>query len=130
MSRQDRAGRAPGQRSLRVGEAIRHALAELLLRGGFRDPDLAGLSITVIEVRMSPDLRNATAFVMPLGGSDGAAAVAALNRAAGYVRGEIGRAARLRFTPDIAFRLDASFDIAARIDRLLADVVPGTDDAS
>ncbi|MGE0256366.1 MAG: 30S ribosome-binding factor RbfA [Alphaproteobacteria bacterium] len=125
MARQDRsgrAGRAPSQRALRVGEAIRHALAELMLRGGFRDPELAGASITVTEVRMSPDLRNATAFVMPLGGGDGAATVAALNRAAGYVRGEVGRAVRLRFAPDIAFRLDASFDAAARIDRLIAEV--------
>lgn len=130
MSRQDRAGRAgraPGQRSLRVGEAIRHALAELMLRGSFRDPDLAGVPITVTEVRMSPDLRNATAFIMPLGGADGAAAVAALNRAAGYVRGEIGRTVRLRLTPDISFRLDASFDAAAHIDRLIAEVVTDTD---
>jgi len=130
MSRQDRAGRAgraPGQRSLRVGEAIRHALAELMLRGSFRDPALAGVPITVTEVRMSPDLRNATAFIMPLGGTDGPAAVAALNRAAAYVRGEIGRTVRLRLTPDISFRLDASFDAAAHIDRLIAEVVPQTD---
>ena len=130
MSRQDRAGRAgraPGQRSLRVGEAIRHALAELMLRGSFRDPDLAGVPITVTEVRMSPDLRNATAFIMPLGGADGLAAVAALNRAAGYVRGEIGRTVRLRLTPDISFRLDASFDAAARMNRLIAEVVTDTD---
>lgn len=112
-------GRSPGQRQLRVGEELRHALAEVFARGGLRDPALKDASVTVTEVRISPDLRNATAFVTPLGGGDATALLAALARAAPYVRGQIGRMMRLRFTPAIAFELDTSFDRVSHIDALL-----------
>ena len=112
-------GRPPGQRQLRVGEELRHALAEVFARGGLRDPALKDASVTVTEVRISPDLRNATAFVTPLGGGDATALLAALARAAPYVRGQIGRMMRLRFTPAIAFELDTSFDRVSYIDALL-----------
>src|SRR5262245_29130994 len=106
-------------RQLRVGEEIRHVLAAILGRGELRDPELAGVSITVSEVRMSPDLRHANAFVMPLGGGDSARIVKALVRAAPFLRGEIARAMRLRHAPDVHFVADTSFDEASRIDSLL-----------
>ena len=112
----------PSQRQLRVGEEIRHALARILARGGLRDPDLFDVAITVTEVRASPDLRHATAFVTPLGGADMDRVVAALKRAAPYLQGQVGRELRLRFTPSLAFEADRSFDEANRIDRLLRDI--------
>ncbi len=112
-------GRPPGQRQLRVGEELRHALAEIFAHGGLRDPALRDASVTVTEVRVSPDLRNATAFVTPLGGGDAVALLAALARAAPYVRGQIGRMVRLKYTPAIAFELDTSFERASHIDALL-----------
>jgi ribosome-binding factor A len=114
-------GKAPtaSQRQLRVGEEIRHALAELFLRGDVRDPGLRGVSLTITEVRVSPDLRNATAFVLPLGGGQAEAALAALARAAPWIRGEVTKRVRLRYSPHIDFRLDRSFDRASRIDELL-----------
>jgi ribosome-binding factor A len=102
-----------------VGEEIRHVLAAIFSRGELRDPDVAGVSITVSEVRMSPDLRNATAFVVPLGGGDTAKIVKGLNRAAPYLRGEVARAMQLRVAPTVAFLADTSFDEASRIDSLL-----------
>jgi ribosome-binding factor A len=117
MTRQH--GTEPSQRQLRVGEEIRHALARLLARGELRDPELFDVAITVTEVRMSPDLRQATAFVTPLGGSDMERIVAALRRAAPFLQGRIGREMRLRFTPALHFEEDRSFDEAGRIDRLL-----------
>lgn len=113
-----RAGKTPSQRQLRVGEEIRHALADIFRREQFRDPDLQDLNVTVTEVRISPDLKNATAFVMPLGGGH-PELVAALNRAAPYLRGQVAKALRLQFAPRIGFQLDTSFDYADRIDRLL-----------
>lgn len=107
------------QRQLRVGEAIRHALSETLTRGHLRDPELQGASITVTEVRVSPDLHNATAFVLPLGGRNGQAIVAALDRAGAYLRREVAHQVRLRYAPELRFQLDTSFDQAARIDTLL-----------
>lgn len=107
------------QRQLRVGEVIRHALARLLDRGEAHDPGLAGISITVTEVRVSPDLRNATAFVVPLGGGDAAAILDSLRRAAPFFRRRMGRELDLRFLPTLAFELDSSFDNATRISSLL-----------
>jgi ribosome-binding factor A len=98
---------------------MRHALARVLMRGEVRHPDLADVSITVSEVRVSPDLRNATAFVTPLGGGDATVIVAALRRAAPWLRGQIGRELRLRFTPGLEFAADASFDRATAIGRAL-----------
>ena len=113
------AGGPPSQRRLRVGEEIRHALAAILARGELRDPDLAGVSITVAEVRVSPDLRHASAFVAPLGGGDSATLVKALTRASGYLRTELAKRVRLRAAPTLSFLPDASFDYASRIDRVL-----------
>jgi len=109
----------PSQRQLRVGEVVRHALVEVLARGELRDPALADASITVTEVKISPDLKAATAFVMPLGGRDEASVVAALDRCAPYLRGQIGRIAGLRFAPTLRFAPDRSFERAQRVEQLL-----------
>jgi ribosome-binding factor A len=109
----------PSQRQLRVGEEIRHVLVEVLARGQLRDPDLQGVSITVAEVRMSPDLKHATAYVMPLGGGKVDDVVKALRRAAGFLRGEVARAVRLRVAPEIGFAADRSFEEANRIETAL-----------
>jgi len=110
---------SPSQRQLRVGEAVRHALAEVLSQGEVHDPVLEGHMITVPEVRMSPDLRLATIYVTPLGGRDEKAVVAALERNKRYLRGVIARKVNLKFAPDIRFRLDERFDEAERIEKLL-----------
>lgn len=111
--------KAPSQRQLRVGELVRHALAEELSRGDLRDPDLAGLVITVPEVRMSPDLKIATAYVMPLGGKGQDKVVKALAREAKTLRHHLARKVDLKFLPELRFRLDDTFDEADRIDALL-----------
>jgi ribosome-binding factor A len=108
-------------RQLRVGEELRHIIAEIIGRGDLRDPDLAGRSITVSEVRVSPDMRNATVFVLPLGGGEEDLIVAALERAAPYLRGEVGRKLHLKYLPQLNFLRDISFDTAGEIDKLLAD---------
>jgi ribosome-binding factor A len=115
--RQNTAG--PSQRALRAGELVRHAVAEILARGEVHDPVIEGHLITVPEVRMSPDLRQATIYVMPLGGRDEQAVVDALERNKRYLRGEIARRVNLKFAPDIRFRLDERFDEAERIEKLL-----------
>jgi ribosome-binding factor A len=112
-------GQAPSQRQLRVGEALRHALADILARGGLRDPELANLQATVTEVRVSPDLRAATAFIVPFGGGDAAALARDLNRAAGYFRTRLAGAVELRMAPTIHFAADRSFEQAGRIEELL-----------
>lgn len=113
---------APSQRMLRVGEQVRHALAEVLARGDVHDPDLAGQIITVLEVRMSPDLRHGTVLIMPLGGKCEAEAVAALNRNAKELRHEVSRRLReLKFSPDLRFRVDDRYDEAERIERLFEE---------
>jgi len=106
---------------LRVGEELRHALAWILERGEVRDPDLKGVSVTVTEVRVSPDLRKATVFVFPLGGGETEAVVTGLTRARPFLRRKVANAVRLKFVPDITFRADTSFDEARRIDILLRD---------
>jgi len=118
---------APGggsQRQLRVGELIRHAMAELLTRGDVHDPVIEGHLITVPEVRMTADLRLATIYVMPLAGRDADAVVAALERHKKFLRTEIAHRVNLKFAPDIRFRVDERFDEAERIEKLLrsADV--------
>lgn len=112
--------RPPSQRQLRVGEALRHALVEVLAQGGLRDPALRDKSITVSEVRISPDMKNAQAFVMPLGG-DGEAEefIAALRRAAPYLRGAVARITTLKHTPKFSFEIDRTFSRADEIDGLL-----------
>jgi ribosome-binding factor A len=113
-------GKAPSQRQLRVGEELRHVLAEIIARGELRDPALAGKSITVSEVRPSPDMRHATAFVMPLGGvGDVAAIVDALNHASHYLTHEMGHRLTMKYTPILHFEPDRVFDEAQHIDDLL-----------
>jgi len=107
------------QRQLRVGELIRHELADMLSRGEIHDPIIEAHMITVPEVRMSADLRVATVYVMPLGGRDEAAVLDALDRHKRYVRGEISRRVNLKFAPEIRFRIDERFDEAERIEKLL-----------
>ena len=109
----------PGTRPLRVGEEIRHALAAILGLGELRDPALAGRSITVSEVRVSPDLMRATVFVTPLGGGDVAAVVKALNHAAPFLRAQVVKAVKLRRAPELGFTPDTSFDYAQRIEEAL-----------
>jgi ribosome-binding factor A len=109
----------PSQRALRAGELVRHALAEVLSRGEVHDPVIQGHMITVPEVRMSPDLRQATAYVMPLGGRDAKDVLAALERNKKFLRGEVARRVNLKFAPEIRFRLDERFDEAERIEKLL-----------
>jgi ribosome-binding factor A len=113
------AAKPPSQRQLRVGEQIRHVLAQLLLEGGTHIDLLADRDITVTEVRVSPDLKAATAFVTPLGGGDMAGALDDLRRAAPALRHELARQLNLRFTPRLSFQADRSFDEAQRIERLL-----------
>lgn len=118
------ASRLPSQRQLRAGEIVRHALAEIIAREDFRDPDLAGVLVTVGEVRCSPDLKHANVFVTPLGDDteEGRAKLAAaLNRASAFLRGRLGREIELKFTPVLNFIADKSYDEATAIDRLLAD---------
>jgi ribosome-binding factor A len=116
-----RSGKAPTQRQLRVGEEIRHALADIIARADFRDPDLINASISVSEVRVSPDLRNATVFVSDLGGGNTEAVVTGLNRAAGHVRREYSRLSTTKYIPKFSFKRDDSLDEAWKINKLLQD---------
>jgi ribosome-binding factor A len=111
---------APTQRQLRVGEELRHTLAQLLRPGALRDPALREANITVTEVRVSPDLKNATAFVMPLAGAGTDQIMAGLKRSAVFLKGRVARMVELRQVPNIVFAFDAAFDNAARIAALLA----------
>lgn len=126
------AAAGPSQRQLRAGELIRHALVEVLREEELQDETMAGVSVTVTEVRLSPDLKHAQCFVEPLGAGVARAAdatahaakaeavVVALNRHAKFLRGRLGRLVDLKFTPDLKFRHDESFDSASHIDRLFA----------
>jgi ribosome-binding factor A len=122
------------QRQLRVGEAVRHAVADILAQGSVHDNDLEGHIITVPEVRMSPDLKLATIYVMPLGGRDTGIVIAALERNKKYLRGEVARRVNLKFAPDLRFRVDDRFDEAERIEKLLRtpavqrDLAPDSDE--
>lgn len=109
----------PSLRLLRVGESIRQVISEVLFRGDLHAPELDSLAVTVSEVRCSPDLRHATAFIMPLGGKDREETIAILNRLAGPIAREVGKRVRLKYTPRLRFRLDESFDEAGHIDAIL-----------
>jgi len=109
----------PSQRQLRVGEELRHSLAAILLRGELHDPDLAGVSITVSEVRPSPDMKHATVFVTTLNGDRMDVVLPALRRAASFLRGQVAKTVRLRHTPQLSFQADTSFDYAQKINTLL-----------
>jgi ribosome-binding factor A len=110
---------ARSQRQLRIGELIRHALSKLLERREVRDPGLDGVSVTITEVRISPDIKNATVFVMPLGGGETDRVLASLKRAAPFVRRRLSKSLSLRRLPALSFELDKSFDNANRIEELL-----------
>lgn len=121
MPRHHQRDAAPGgsQRQLRVGELVRHAVADILMQGSTHDPALEGNLITVPEVRMTADLKLATIYVMPLGGHGIADVLAALNRNKKLIRTEIARRVNLKFAPDIRFHVDERFDEAERIEKLL-----------
>ncbi len=136
MSKRIQKNSTPGgsQRQLRVGEIVRHAVADLLAQGSVHDADLEGHIITVPEVRMSPDLKLATVYVMPLGGKDTEIVIAALARNKKFLRGEVAHRVNLKFAPDLRFRVDERFDEAERIEKLLRtpqvarDLKPESDD--
>jgi ribosome-binding factor A len=136
MPRHHQSTKAPGgsQRQLRVGEIVRHAVADILAQGGVHDADLEGHIITVPEVRMSPDLKLATVYVMPLGGKDTDVVLAALARNKKFLRGEVAHRVNLKFAPDLRFRVDDRFEEAERIEKLLRtpavqrDLKPESDD--
>jgi ribosome-binding factor A len=137
MSRSHHAhGAEPSQRMLRVGELVRHGAAQLLSRGEINDPVLEKHIVTVSRVKMSPDLKLATIYVMPLGGSDEPEVLAALDRHKKYLRGEISHHVNLKFAPELRFRIDDSFDNVSRIDALLnsdrvrRDLAPGADETN
>ena len=117
----------PGQRQLRVGEELRHALSSIFERAEIRDPILSSVAVTITEVRISPDLRQATVFVMPLGGGAENEVIAALGRARGFLRRRLGSSVRLRVVPDLTFRIDPSFAESDRIERLLRDPLVARD---
>jgi len=121
MSRGGR--REPSQRQLRVGEELRHAIAQILERNDIRDPDVANRAVTVTEVTVSPDLSHATVFVVPLGGGDSASLIAGLKRVRAFVRHEVACLVKLRVTPELVFAPDISFERSSRIDALLASPV-------
>ena len=126
MASADRS-RAPSQRQLRVGEILREALTDTFARAPIRDPALSGTPITVTEVRLSPDLKQARIFIMPLGGGEGEEIVNALKRAAPYLRSEVAQRVKLKFAPALTFELDRSFDESRHIDGLLNDLAPRND---
>jgi len=125
MKRSPHSGRGQGQgltqRQLRAGELTRHALVEVMREEDIADPDLEGVSVTITEVRMSPDLRHATVFVEPLGGGHADQVVAALNRHSKFLRGRLGRHIDMKFTPALRFLHDESFNTASAMDRLFMD---------
>lgn len=111
--------KGPSQRMLRVGELIRHKVSEMLIRGDIHDDVIAAHSITIPEVRISPDLKVATVYVMPLGGKSIKPVIEALTRNRKYIRAEVAKTLNLRYAPDLKFREDETFEEATRIDRLL-----------
>ena len=109
----------PSQRQLRVGEALRHALADILFRNEIQDPELAGVSVTITQVKPSPDMRYATVYCEPLGGENAEVVIKALNRHKGFLRGEMGHRLTMKFTPELRFIEDASFAEALKIETIL-----------
>lgn len=120
-SRGGRRPAGPSQRQLRAGELVRHALVDILRTEKLADPDLAGIPVTISEVRLSPDLKHAICFVEPLGGRSAPTVVEALNRATRFLRGKLGHAIDMKYTPELKFLHDESFNNAAYLDRLLDD---------
>jgi ribosome-binding factor A len=120
MVTRDKGARAPSQRQLKVGELVRHALAEIFSRGEVLDEVVERHSLTVPEVRMSPDLKVATCYVMPLGGGEAGTVVKHLEQHKRFLRGEVAKRVSLRYMPELRFREDTSFEASSRIDELLA----------
>jgi ribosome-binding factor A len=116
-----KAPRGPSQRQLRAGELVRHALVEILREEDLKDPALAGVSVTLTEVRVTADLKHALCFVEPLGGEQATEVIAALNRVSKFIRGRLGHTIEMRFTPALKFVHDDSFDVAEHMNRLLSD---------
>ena len=114
--------RPPSQRQLRVGETLRHALSQILARDSFFDPDLEGVSVTISEISLSPDLRHARVYTMPLGGVNAQSVLPALNRLAPRLQKEVAAKVHLRRTPKLKFFLDDSFETAARLNAVLNDI--------
>ncbi len=124
-SNRSRTSKGPSQRQLRVGEALRHALSEILIREDFFDPDLASVSITISEISVSPDLANARVYTMPLGGVNVETILPALNRLAPMIQSLVAKKVQLRRTPRLRFYLDDSFENAARMNQLFASIRKG-----
>ena len=116
---QSRRELGPSQRQLRVGEMLRHALSDILCRNEIRDPELEGVSVTITQVKASPDMRYATVYCAPLGGQNAGPIIAALNRHKGFLRGQMGHMITTKFTPDLRFLEDQSFAEAEKIENLL-----------
>lgn len=121
LNMKNRPNKAPSQRQLRIGEEIRHSISEMFERREFHEPALHDISVTITEVRISPDLKNATAYIMPLGGGQAVEIIEALARARTYVRKRLGRSLHLRYVPNIDFEMDTTFDQADKIEDLLND---------
>lgn len=119
MAQSKRGPRTASKRQLRVGEELRHVIADILSRDLIHDPDVAGASVTISEVKPSPDMRNATVYVTSLGGVNEEALIAGLNRTAGVIQGEMGRHLTMKFTPRLVFRKDDSFAYGSHIDELI-----------
>ncbi len=119
MASHKRSGRKTSKRQLRVGEQLRHILSSVLAQGNIHDPDVTGISVTVTEVQPSSDMRNATVFVLPLGGMNEETVVAGLNRSAGFIQSEIGKQLSMKFTPRLHFKKDESFEYGDHIDELI-----------
>ena len=124
-SRRPQSAKGPSQRQLRVGETLRHALSEILMREDFFDPDLANVSITISEITVSPDLANARVYTMPLGGVNIEVVLPALNRLAPLIQSFVAKKVHLRRTPRLRFMLDESFENAARMNELFAAIRQG-----
>lgn len=114
--------KAPSQRQLRVGEEIRHALSDIFMQGTLYEPELVGVSITVPEVRVSPDLRNATAYVFPLAGNAPEGFISVLNKIAPQINHMVTKKINMRFAPKISFRVDDSFEVASKIENLFENI--------
>jgi ribosome-binding factor A len=108
-------------RLLRVGELLRHSLSAILMRGDIRDPALTGTSVTVTEVKVSPDLHNATVFVMPLGGVHADEILEGFARCAGFLRGQLSKTVELRYVPKLTFEIDRTFDAVDRMEKMFKD---------
>jgi ribosome-binding factor A len=119
MATQKRSSKSASKRQLRVGEQLRHIISEVLSEGNIHDPEVSTTPVTVTEVQPSPDMRNATVYVVPLGGVNEEAVIKGLNRSSGFVQAEMARQLSMKFTPRLTFKKDASFEYGDHIDSLI-----------